>query len=197
MLTCVRVLLFTATLALALSASATTVVRVSLQKMTLTSDLIVRGTVTRSEVVAVGGNERHLRTDVTIAIERVLKGDKARKILELQMPGGRLGKWAMDIPGMPRFTKGEEVVLFLEKTPKRWALTGLGQGKFTVRTVADGRRLVRRELGGVHFVGFDPKGRFVPVAQPQDKPQQTVEALLAEVRHILKVAREAPQKALQ
>ena len=171
------------------SSEATTVIRLSLHKMTLSSDLIVHGSVTSSRVVAVDGNARHLRTDVLVTVDRVLKGDKSQKVLKLEMPGGRLGKWAMDIPGMPRFKAGEEVVLFLEKTPKRWALTGLGQGKFAVRSAPDGRRVVRRQLDGVHYVGFDPKGRFVAVPSPKDKPQQTVTALLAEVKHILQVAR--------
>ena len=170
-------------------ATATTVLKLSLEKMALSSDLIVHGSVTRVEVVAVNGNERHLRTDVTIAVRDMIKGDRGTKELTLKLIGGKRGKWAMQIPGMPSFTQGEEVVLFLEKTDVSYALTGLGQGKFSVQT-KDGKKMVRRNLSGMHFMGFDKTGRMAEVAPPRDN-MQVLSALLAETRHVIEQAKKA------
>jgi hypothetical protein len=166
------------------SAHATTVLRVSLEKMATTSDLIVHGVVTTSQSVAVNGNPRHLRTRVVVQIRTLLKGTQ-RGTLELDLPGGALGDYTLRIPGMPTFAPGQEVVLFLEKTSRSWALTGLSQGKYAVFLAPNGRKMVRRQLNGVHFVGFDAKGRTTPVPVPADKPQQTLSGLMAEVRFYL------------
>lgn len=179
-------------LAWPITASGTTVLRVSLEKMSSTSDVILHGDVVSSRAVAVDGNARHIRTEVVIRVRQLLKGPAGTKEITLNLPGGRLGDYAMQIPGMPGFSAGEEVVLFLEKTSTSWALTGLGQGKFTVIAGPQGERLVRRQLRGVHFVGFDAQGRFQAVPAPADHPARTVAALLGQVTQHLQTARTAP-----
>jgi hypothetical protein len=175
-------------------ASATTVIPLTLDRMAGSSDVIVHGEVLRSQVIAVAKNERHLQTVVTVRVDRLLKGPKGTRELTLRLPGGKLGKWAMQIPGMPSFKAGEEVVLFLEKTRVSWALTGLSQGKFTVyRDPKDGTKRVRRLLGGVHFVGFDPKGQFSPKPRPRDRTGQSAASLIAEIEGMLRKA--APKTA--
>ena len=183
-------MLTTTALALALliapTASATTVLKVTLPTMSVASHTIIHGTVKSARAIAVNGNERHIRTDVVIDIHSVIKGDKRLKTLTLELPGGRLGKWAMHIPGMPGFKDGEEVVLFLEKTANNWALTGLSQGKFSVVTQLDGRKLVRRKLDGIHFMARNNRGAIVAAEPPRDRNDQTLEDLLGEVRHAIR-----------
>ena len=77
------------------------------------------------------------------------------------------------------------MVLFLEKTSVNWAVTGLAQGKFHVFKSKDGKKLVKRNLDGIHFVGHDKSGHVAPVTH-QAKSTQTLDALLAEIRHTLK-----------
>ena len=185
---------FCAACAAPLTARATTVIPITLDRMTASSDVILHGEVLSSRVVAVAGNERHLQTVVTVRVDRLLKGPKGTGEVTLRLPGGKLGKWAMQIPGMPTFKAGEEVVLFLEKTRTSWALTGLSQGKFTVyRDPKDGTRRVRRHLDGVHFVGFDPKGQFSPQPRPKDRTGQSAASLLSEVEGLLR--KPAPKTA--
>ena len=171
---------------------ATTVMRVPLKKLAATSNVIVHGLVTEVRVVAVNGNERHLRTHVTVQVRTVVKGRDASPVMHLDLPGGQLGKWAMRIPGMPGFHVGEEVVLFLEKTARNWALTGLGQGKFSVDTSPDGVKTVRRRLEGMHFVGYDARGRFRAVGAPPSRTGVRLDALLSEVRGYLKQTGQPP-----
>ena len=192
-----RSIALAALLALAIvpSSRATTVLPISLATMTRASDLIVHGTVTGSRVEAVNGNERHLRTIVDVSVTELLRGAPGTRTVQLQLMGGRLGKWAMEIPGMPTFSAGEEVVLFLEKTSVNWALTGLAQGKFTVFAGEGGKKMVRRKLDGLHFVALtekkSPDTAAVPlIGQPDGGRVQALDALLAEVRAL--VARPAP-----
>lgn len=166
-------------------AHATTVIKISLQEMTLGSHTILQGTVASSKTIAVKGNERHLQTHVDIDVRNVLKGDKSMKKLRLELMGGKLGRWVMNIPGMPSFAPGEEVILFLEKTAKNWALTGLGQGKYVVYQDGKGVKRVRRRLAGLHYVARNKTGRFTAVEAPKEMAQ-TVSSLLSEVRGYLR-----------
>ncbi len=170
-------------------ASATTVIQISLPQMTLGSDVILHGTVHTAAAVAVKGNERHIRTDIVIRIQSLLKGPRGMQTIKLELPGGKLGDWAINIPGMPSFTPGEEVVLFLEKTKFNWALTGLNQGKFTVLKGPKGTKMVERNLRGTHFVRKDGSGRISNVYKAPGKIKQSLNALLSEIRSVLKSAR--------
>ena len=172
------------------TAFATTVLKISLQEMTLGSDLIIQGTVSTARTVALRGNERHLQTQVTLQVHNVIKGKKGMKTLRLDLMGGKLGKWVMHIPGMPSFNPGEDVVLFLEKTKSNWALTGLSQGKFVVQKDQDGVRRVRRMSSGVHFMAKDGQGRIRETSPPKPMVQE-LGSFLAEIRTYLTVASNA------
>jgi hypothetical protein len=183
--TAVAALVLTLTLTAA-PARATTVIKISLQEMTLGSHTILQGTVAAARTIAVKGNERHLQTHVDIDVRNVFKGDKGMKTLRLELMGGKLGRWVMNIPGMPSFTPGEEVILFLEKTATNWALTGLSQGKFVVYQDAKGPKRVRRRLAGLHYVARDKTGRFAAVQAPKQRAQ-TVSSLVSEIRSYLRL----------
>jgi hypothetical protein len=165
------------------SAFATTVIRIDLEKMTRSSAVVLQGEVTAVRTIAVRGNERNIRTDVTVRVDQLLKGSKNLKQVTLKLPGGRLGKWEMRIPGMPAFTHGERVVLFLEKTATNWALTGLSQAKFSIVTGKDGIERVHRRFDSLNFVDFNKAGRMQAVSPPQDKGQ-LLGALLTQIRAI-------------
>ena len=172
------------------TALATTVLKISLNEMTLGSDLIIQGSIKSAETVAIGGNERHLQTQVVVDIRNVLKGQKGMKSLRLELMGGKLGKWVMHIPGMPTFTPGEEVVLFLEKTRTNWALTGLSQAKIVVQKGSDGIQRVRRTVEGLHFMKRNKSGRILETEPPKPMVQE-LGSFLAEIRTYLTAAKKA------
>ena len=97
----------------------------------------------------------------------------------------------MKIPGMPSFTAGEEVVVFLEKTQKNWALTGLSQGKFSVTTDTLGNKTVTRSLDGIHMMARDKDGRLREAHTKNQGQKQTLVGLLTEVAHYLRKSAEA------
>ena len=164
------------------TAGATTVVRLTLPEMVKGSHTIVLARVVSAQPVSIGKTGRNIQTHVRLNVESVLKGVSTKKSLTLKLAGGRLGKWAIHVPGMPSFSAGEQVVLFLEKTSDNWALTGLAQGKFSIYMGANNQKLVRRNLGGMHFVGFDKQGRFQRRSQPTDKTTWLLSDLLDQVK---------------
>jgi len=86
------------------------------------------------------------------------------------------------VAGMPRFSPGEEFVLFLEKTAHGYTPTGLQQAVVRVQTDASGERTVRRDLRGMAFAAFDHAGRFSMVDAPDTLVDYPLDALLAEIR---------------
>gem|GEM_PF-959472 len=130
---------------------ATTVINRSVQEMTAVSGLVLSGV-----VLSVEPNQTApgypLATRVTIAVDRVFKGFRSGPTIRFMIPGGvRDGKMLM-IPGMPSFVEGEEVVVFLERTPHGWIPSGLKNGKYAVHYDQDGRRVVWRDSQGLNRV---------------------------------------------
>ncbi len=125
-------------LCLPLAASATSVLRADLPALTQSSEVIVRATVTRTEA-RYTKDHRRIVTDVDFAVADVWKGEPG-KTLRIVQPGGVVGNLGQRVSGMPKFTLGEEVVLFLEQTGPVFQVTGLSQGKYRVERSSDGTR---------------------------------------------------------
>lgn len=180
-----------ATFLISSAASATTVLQVSVEQMSLASHTIAHGVVISSRAETIDGNPRHIRTIVKIEVKQLLRGQAGTRQLTLELPGGQVGSWAMKIPGMPSFTAGEEIVVFLEKTKQNWALTGLSQGKFSVTTDTLGNKTVTRSLDGIHMVARDKDGRLREAHTKNQEQKQTLVGLLTEVAHYLRKSAEA------
>ncbi|HIA03771.1 MAG TPA: hypothetical protein EYN66_18015 [Myxococcales bacterium] len=59
------------------------------------------------------------------------------------------------------------------------------QGKFSVYVGANNQKLIRRNLSGMHFVGFDKQGRFQRRSQPTDKTTWPLSDLLDQVKALV------------
>lgn len=123
-----------------LSASATTLLKLDLETLTSKSETIVQGTVSDIEFVKVDGR---IYTYITLAVEDVLKGDRAQKSVEFRVLGGKMGDLITIVHGTPEFSKDEEVLVFLERplADKPLVVTGMVQGKFHVTRGPDDRTL--------------------------------------------------------
>ncbi len=161
-----RTLLFSFALILFLGGSllhATLVPRMSVEQMIDDSELIVHGTVLRSW----SGWDRarqFIWTHYELQVSDMIKGLPSVKLV-VSEPGGIIGETAMQIAGAPRYEVGDEVVLFLNRTPIGYLRScGWGQGKFGVSSVGGASPVVRTAVAGVSFV--EPPGE-----QPAERKQ--------------------------
>ncbi len=122
------------------SSQAGTALRLSLEDTFERSDVVVEGRVHS----ATSGEDAEglIYTDWVLRADRSYWGEVG-ETFTVRLPGGVLstGK-GMVVPGMPRLTVGEDVVLFLgEESPMGMRLpTGLSQGKFRIVTSTSGDR---------------------------------------------------------
>jgi len=137
----------------------TTVVYADLESMTRDSNLIFHATVRGVETRNLGEEEEpRIVTDVTLTVHRVFKGSNPGAEFNLRLVGGAWGGRTLAIPGMPRFHKGEEVVLFLEWTGKEYAVCGMRQGKYSVTRDENGIKWSKRNFDGLGVVLRGPEG---------------------------------------
>lgn len=130
------------------TARATSVVPPRFDELVAEAELIVRATPiareTRRETAPDG--TAILRTYVTLAVERTLKGPAAER-LTLAFLGGELGDEAMTVRGVPRLEPGATDYVFIAGNGRVFCpLVGLGHGRFRVlRDGANGREYLARE----------------------------------------------------
>jgi hypothetical protein len=119
------------------AAFATTVPRRSLEELVAGSGQILQGRVL-SHSVEWDSSHRFLWTHYSVEIADVLKGPRGSAIT-ISEPGGTRDGLTMSVAGVAQFADGEEVVVFLHRTPIAfWRTYGYSQGKFSVRTASPG-----------------------------------------------------------
>ena len=131
---------------------ATLVPRMSIEQMIDDSELIVQGTVLRSWSDWDRARQ-FIWTHYELQVSDTMKGLPNVKLV-VSEPGGIIGETAMQIAGAPRYQVGDEVVLFLNRTPIGYLRScGWGQGKFGVIGRDGGTGpVVRSAARGVSFV---------------------------------------------
>ena len=164
---------------------ATTVLKVSVEEMTRTADWVVRARVLGVTNVDLQAEGKGLFTDVELAIDEVLRGKDVPSRYVLRLLGG-VGKnrLAMDIPGMPRFVQGEEVVLFLEKTSVGHVPSGLGQGVWRVIRTPASIPLVLQSTEDMRLMKRAPSGAIVEAPPAPALSAKLLGDLAREVRAV-------------
>jgi hypothetical protein len=157
-------------LLVASSAGASVVVPMEVEALARKADLVVRGKAAASRS-AWSGDGRRIQTTTRIEVARLLKG-QAPQVLEVVTPGGEVGDIGQKVSGAAEFSPGEEVFLFLERSPDgaRFVVSGMAQGKFSVRA-RPGGAVVTQSVDGLEVLGSDrqvrPAPRFEPVAEAE------------------------------
>lgn len=107
--------------------SATTVIPVSLDRLTANVDTIVAGVVQETHAY---WDEGRIYTDVVLETMEFLKHPTAERpdTLVVRTLGGQVGDLRMEVHGTPGLTVGEEVVLFLKKSDTAYTIYGLYYG---------------------------------------------------------------------
>ncbi len=106
-------------------------VKLRLEQLAAEADTIVLGTVT-SQVSAWNAQHTAIYTDVTVAVEEVVKGTPGAEVT-FRVAGGIVGDIGMRTSNDPVFQEGERVILFLNTREVPARVVGLHQGKYPVR----------------------------------------------------------------
>ena len=111
------ILLALITLFASTAVRSTTLVHMSVAQMTQTAELVIRA---RCVENSVSWDQGEIWTFTTFAVEETWKGaarfQTSNQYLTVRLLGGTLGHFTSNVSGVPRFSPGEEVVLFLEPT---------------------------------------------------------------------------------
>jgi hypothetical protein len=153
----------------------TTLIQASIEELAAGSDLVVRGTVAKTESSLTKDGSR-IVTAVRVDVAETLKGAPARQVTVVT-EGGEVGEIGQVVSGAPRFSEKEEVVLFLAREGAVHRVVGMAQGKLEVVRDGAGVRLRRASLGDARLVD---KLTHKEVAPPTD--ELTLEKLRARVR---------------
>jgi hypothetical protein len=141
-----------ATLSVCVAATATTVPRMNVKDLARSAGIVVHGRVVR-HWLAWDTTHTFIWTHYAVQVEDRIKGEAADTTV-ISEPGGVLDGIGMKVEGVPEYRDGEEVVVFLHRTPiGYWRSYGLMQGKFTVIQDAGGQKRVRANLAGIETVG--------------------------------------------
>lgn len=124
---------------------ATTLERMSLEQLTAVAERVVR---VRCVAVESRFEDGEIWTRAHFLVQETLKGVSTERVT-VRLLGGRVGHLTSIVDGVPRFTPGEELFLFLEPG---------GEGVFAVTSWAQGTFRIRRGAGGQEFVVQDTSG---------------------------------------
>lgn len=157
-------------------AHATVQLPVEFGEMVQGSQLVVHGRVVdvRSQQT---GDRRSIETIVTVAVAEALKGQPGETVT-FRMPGGDVGRIRRVMVGVPRFTSGDDVIVFLRGAPPALpTVFGLSQGLYRVARTSDGRAVVAPAILTSPAVGTERVVRGDPARRPL-----ALEAFAREVR---------------
>jgi hypothetical protein len=123
------------------------------------------------------GDRRTIETIVTVAVAQAFKGQPGETVT-FRMPGGDVGRYRRVVVGVPRFSSGDDVVVFLRGgAPALPTVFGLSQGLYRVARTAGGRAVVAPAVLVAPAAGAERVVRGDPARQPL-----ALEAFAREVR---------------
>lgn len=156
------------------TAHATTLMHMSIAKMSQKAPLIVRA---RCLGNATSWDAGDIWTFTSFSVEEAWKGTAPQEIV-VRLLGGSAGSITSNVSGIPHFRPGEEVILFLEPTPRGdFSVVSWQQGTFRIhRDSVAGRETVTQDTAS--FATFDPATHRFQAAGARNLP---LEALRAQV----------------
>ncbi len=171
--------------ALAITARASTVEAPTLQQMVDRAERIFVGQVIGTRSYRTGDS---IHTDVTFRTSDVLKGAESA-IVTLTFLGGTVDDVTLEVSGMPRFTVGEEQVIFSVDAARQVSpIIGMWHGRVRVsRDISGTARVLRND--GTPFE--DATAVTQPAAVVSDRiiVPMRLDAFLSDVRQLIRGAR--------
>ncbi len=157
---------FALLLAIGGATKATTLVHMSVAQMSHVAHAVVRARCLENSTRWDAGE---IWTFTSFEVQELWQGSAAPRIT-VRLLGGRAGTLTSSVSGVPRFRAGEEVVLFLERTPRGdFSVVSWEQGTFRIRrAAATGLESVTQDSAS--FATFDPATREFELAGIRNLP---------------------------
>jgi hypothetical protein len=134
--------------------NATTLVRMNLNALAHSAEIIVRARCTHSET---RWESESIWTFDDFDVLETFKGAPPQT-LRVRLAGGRVDHMEVRVEGVPAFAVGEETVLFVEKTSAGdFGVTSWAQGTFRVHRESNGDARLTQDTS--HFAVFDSTTR--------------------------------------
>ena len=133
-------------------ARATTLKRMSVPDLSRAAHVVVRARCVTSSTRWDAGE---IWTFTTFDVEETWKGSAPAQIT-VRLLGGSAGNFTSTVSGVPRFAPGEELILFLERTPAQdFSIVSWMQGTFRIaHNRTTGEEIVTQDTAA--FPVFDP-----------------------------------------
>jgi len=133
----------------AIAGHATTLAQMDLTQLAHAAQVVARVRCLGSESRRDAGQ---IWTFTRFAVVETMQGSPDATLL-VRLPGGRDGHLIENVEGVPRFSPGEETILFLERTrltqqsgAGEWSVTAWGEGTFRIaRDARSGRESVTQD----------------------------------------------------
>lgn len=143
---------------------ATIVLKLNTEALSAEANTIVMG---RVEAVRSQWEGNQIVTEIDLRVALPIKGDTAglepHTVITIRRPGGRVGDLAQRVPGASDFDRGEEILLFLERTDAKTkpVVLGMAQGKYKVAVGPDERLWAVRDISQLSLATVEelPDGR--------------------------------------
>ena len=131
---------------------ATTLKRMSVADLSRAAHTVIRA---RCVTNSTRGDAAEIWTFTTFDVEEIWKGSAPAHIT-VRLLGGRTEDFTSTVSGVPRFSPGEELILFLERTPAQdFSIVSWMQGTFRIaHTGTTGEEIVTQDTAA--FPVFDP-----------------------------------------
>ena len=129
------------------AARATSVIPPTFPELVAEAEAIIRGRVTDIVVRRSSAPDGSpvIKTHVTFAVERALKGPE-RQVITLELLGGTIGDESLVVTGMPRFELGSTDYLFVERNGIQFCpLVAVRHGRYRLLRDDAGREFVARD----------------------------------------------------
>lgn len=169
---------------LPISASATSLVRLSLDQLTQASTAVLKGQVV-SQVSQWNAAHTRIVTLTTIAVNQNVKGNTPSAVVVEQL-GGTVGHMHLMVPGTEHFYPRARYELFLQtgaSNPAHFLLVGMREGAYRIyEDPQTHQERVINPMGNIFYrKGAGPSGssNLLPATMPLEEFQQKVSRALA------------------
>jgi hypothetical protein len=159
--------------------NSTTLARMSVAQITQAAQLIVRA---RCAAQSTEWDSGEIWTLTSFAVEETWKGNRgvnSNSYLTVRLLGGSVGSLTSTVSGVPRFTPGEEVILFLEPSSRGdYSIVSWVQGTFRLRhNVHTGQQIATQDTAS--FDTFEPKTRQFGAIGLRDIPVEDLHSMVS------------------